>query len=149
MAQKATVYKAELQIANINEGYYHTHNLTIACHPSETTERMMLRILAFALNANDNLAFTKGISTDDEPDLWQIEDNGDISLWIELGTPDERRIRKACGRSSKVTADARLNPETCSPVTGESPHLRIDLVNGFFICDIVDSSGVEFEQRSI
>lgn len=102
MALKATVYKAELQIADMDRNYYATHALTLALHPSETEERLMLRLLAFARHASDTLAFTKGISTDDEPDLWAKDLTGAIELWIELGQPDEKRVRKACGRAREV-----------------------------------------------
>lgn len=102
MALKATICKAELQITDLDRYYYQAHSLTIAKHPSETDERMMYRIVAFALNASDTLCFTKGISTDDEPDIWEKNLSGEIELWIDLGQPDEKRLRKACGRSSKV-----------------------------------------------
>lgn len=102
MAIKSTIFKAELQIANMDSNYYHDHALTIAQHPSETDERMMVRVLAFALNANEALAFGKGLSTDDEPDLWQKDLTGIIELWIDVGLPDEKLIRKACGRARNV-----------------------------------------------
>jgi uncharacterized protein YaeQ len=102
MALKATIFKAELQVADMDRGHYGRHALTIARHPSETDERMMVRLLAFALDADDSLTFTKGLSTDDEPDLWQRDPAGEISLWIEVGQPDERRLRKACGRARHV-----------------------------------------------
>ena len=102
MALKATIFKAELQIADMDRNYYATHALTLAQHPSETDERMMIRVLAFARHASDTLAFTKGLSTDDEPDLWQKDLTGTVELWIELGQPDEKRIRKACGRARQV-----------------------------------------------
>jgi len=102
MALKSTIYKIILQVNNFNHDYYHTHNFSVALHPSETEERMLVRILAFALNANEALTFTKGLSSDSEPDLWQIALTGDIDLWIELGQPDVKRLRKACGRSKKV-----------------------------------------------
>lgn len=102
MALKSTVFKAHLNIADMDRSYYADHALTLARHPSETDERMMLRLLAFALYANEALQFTKGISTDDEPDLWQKSLSDEIDLWIELGVPDESRIRKACGRAREV-----------------------------------------------
>jgi uncharacterized protein YaeQ len=102
MALKATIFKAELQIADMDRNYYRDHALTIARHPSETDERMMLRVLAFALNASDSLSFGKGLSTDDEPDLWQKDLTGAIELWIDVGQPDDKRIRRACGRASQV-----------------------------------------------
>ncbi len=103
MALKATVYKAELEVSDIDRGYYATHPLTLARHPSETEERLMLRVLAFALFADDGLSFGRGISTDDEPDLWLRDDTGTIVHWIELGLPDERRLRRAAGRARQVT----------------------------------------------
>lgn len=102
MALKATIFKATLNIADMDRHYYADHHLTIARHPSENDERMMIRLLAFILNASDSLEFTKGISTDDEPDLWQKSLSDEIELWIELGLPDESRLRKACNRSDQV-----------------------------------------------
>ncbi|WP_455205749.1 YaeQ family protein [Kaarinaea lacus] len=102
MALKATIFKAELQISDMDRGYYQTHLLTIARHPSENDERMMARLLVFSLHAHEDLQFTKGLSTDNEPDLWQRTLNNDIEFWIELGQPDEKRIRKACGRAKQV-----------------------------------------------
>ena len=102
MAANATIHKALLNIANMDEHYYEEHNLTLAQHPSENDLRLMIRLVAFVLNANDTLMFCKGISQDDEPDLWQKSFGGDIEMWIDLGQPDEKRIKKACGRSDKV-----------------------------------------------
>ncbi|GIT99780.1 hypothetical protein TSL6_02870 [Sulfurovum sp. TSL6] len=102
MAAKATIYKALLNIANMDSHYYAEHNLTMAKHPSETDLRLMVRLVAFILNANEALEFCKGISQEDEPDLWQKSLGGEITLWIDLGQPDEKRIKKACGRSEKV-----------------------------------------------
>jgi uncharacterized protein YaeQ len=102
MAIKATVFKAALQIADMDRHYYADHALTLARHPSETDERMMVRLLAFALYADDALVFGKGISSDDEPDLWHKDLTGAIERWIEVGLPDERVIRKASGRANQV-----------------------------------------------
>ena len=102
MALSATICKAELNVIDMDRHYYQQHSLTIAQHPSETDERLMVRLLAFALHASDSLSFTKGLSTDDEPDLWQKSLSDDIELWIDLGTPDESRIRKASGRAKQV-----------------------------------------------
>jgi uncharacterized protein YaeQ len=102
MALKATIFKATLNIADMDRHYYADHQLTLARHPSENDERMMVRLLAFALNASDPLEFTKGLSTDDEPELWQKSLSNEIELWIELGLPDESRLRKACNRSKRV-----------------------------------------------
>jgi uncharacterized protein YaeQ len=103
MAPKATIHKAQLQIADMDRQYYADHSLTVARHPSETDERMMVRILAFARHAGESLAFGRGLSTDDEPDLWVKDLTGAIEHWIQLGQPDERDIRKACGRARRVT----------------------------------------------
>ena len=102
MALKSTIFKAALQVADMDRNYYADHSLTIARHPSETDERMMLRVLAFALHADAALAFGKGISTDDEPDLWRRDLTGAIELWIDVGVPDEKLLRRACGRASEV-----------------------------------------------
>jgi len=102
MALKATIFKVELQIADMDRNYYRDHALTLARHPSETDERMMVRLLAYALNADETLAFGKGLSTDDEPDLWRKDLTGGIDLWIDVGLPDEKRIRKACARARRV-----------------------------------------------
>jgi len=92
MALKSTIYKAELQIADMDRHYYADHALTVACHPSETDERMMVRLAAFALFAHERLEFCKGLSDADEPDLWRKDYTGAIETWIEVGQPDERRI---------------------------------------------------------
>ena len=102
MALKATICKAVLQIADMDRNYYQDHLLTIARHPSETDERMMIRVLAFALHADETLSFGKGLSTDDEPDLWRKDLTGSIAAWIDVGQPDDKRIRKACGRAGQV-----------------------------------------------
>jgi len=102
MALTATIRKAELQISDMDRGYYASHTLTLAQHPSETDDRLMVRLLTFALNADDRLEFGRGLSVDDEPDLWRRDYTGDIELWIELGQPDESRLRKAAGRSRAV-----------------------------------------------
>lgn len=102
MALKATVVKAELQVSDMDRHHYGTHALTLAQHPSETDERLMVRLLAFALFAHERLEFGRGLSTEDEPDLWRKDYTGDIDLWIDLGQPDESRIRKAGGRSRQV-----------------------------------------------
>lgn len=102
MALKATICKVELNIADMDRGYYADHALTLAQHPSETDERVLLRLLAFALHAHERLEFTKGLSDPDEPDLWQKDLTGALELWIDLGQPDEKRILKACGRSRQV-----------------------------------------------
>ncbi|MFL9611294.1 YaeQ family protein [Methylobacillus sp. Pita2] len=102
MALKSTVFKANLQIADMERHYYHDHALTLARHPSETDERMMVRLLAFALQAHELLAFGQGMTDDDEADIWRKDLTGKIEQWIDVGLPDERLIRKACGRADEV-----------------------------------------------
>lgn len=102
MALKATIYKAELQIADMDRAHYADYNLTLARHPSETDERLMVRLLAFALHADPGLSFAKGLCVDDEPDLWQRDLTGRIERWIDVGQPDEKWVRKACGRADEV-----------------------------------------------
>lgn len=102
MAIKATIFKANLQIADMERHYYQDHALTLARHPSETDERMMVRLLAFALHAREFLEFGQGMTDDEEADVWQKDLTGAIELWIDVGIPDEKLIRKACGRADQV-----------------------------------------------
>ncbi len=92
-----------LNIADLDRGVYLDANLTLARHPSETDLRLIVRLLAWALNAHDDLAFTKGLCADDEPELWLKNLHGGIEHWIEVGLPDERRLKKGCNRSEQVT----------------------------------------------
>ena len=102
MALKSTVYKADLQINDFDAQRYDSHQITVAQHPSETDERMMVRVLAFALHAEEGLSFGKGLSSDDEPDLWLKDLTGTIRLWIDVGLPDVKTLRKAAGRADNV-----------------------------------------------
>ena len=102
MAIKATIYKAELQISDINRGHYQNYSLTLARHPSETEERLMVRLLAFALNADSALQFTKGLCSDNEPELWLKQMDGRIDLWVDIGQLSEKRIHKACGLAEQM-----------------------------------------------
>ena len=102
MALKSLVHKLSLNISDMDRHHYSDYNVTIAQHPSETEHRMMLRILAFALNASENLAFTKGLCADDEPEIWQKSYSDEIELWIDLGLPDEKRLKKACNQSQQA-----------------------------------------------
>ena len=102
MAPKATVLRAELQVSDMDRHVYGTFPLTVAQHPSETGQRVMVRILAFALHADERLEFGRGLSNEEEPDLWLRDYTGDIDLWIDLGHPDESRVKKACGRAREV-----------------------------------------------
>jgi len=99
MALKSTVFKAEVQLADLDRQHFGDYSLTLARHPSETDERMMIRLLAFLLNASETLVFGRGLSTEDEADLWDIDATGSIELWIDVGLPDEKSVRRACNRS--------------------------------------------------
>ena len=111
MALKSTIFKANLQIADIDHGYYANHSLTLARHPSETDERMMIRLTALALQAHTlqslcqsdgTLAFGAGLSNPEEPDVWLRDFTGQIRLWIEVGQPEEKPLTKACGKAEHV-----------------------------------------------
>jgi len=102
MALKATIYKATVNVADLDRNQFLDATLTLARHPSETQERMMLRLLAWIKFANERLQFTRGLSAEDEPEAWLRNDHLGIDLWIELGLPEERRIKKACTQSKEV-----------------------------------------------
>ncbi len=102
MAISATINKVSLNIADMDQHYYQTHEITAAQHPSEADFRLMMRIIAFAFNASENLSFTKGLSSEDEPEIWQKSLTDEIELWIDFGQLDDKRIRKACGRADQV-----------------------------------------------
>jgi uncharacterized protein YaeQ len=102
MALKATIYKVVVNVADMDRNQFLDASLTLARHPSETQERMMLRLLAWIKYADERLQFTRGLSSDDEPEIWLRNDHLGIDLWIELGLPDERRIKKACSQAKEV-----------------------------------------------
>jgi uncharacterized protein YaeQ len=131
MALKSTIYKAALQIADMDRALYADHSLTLALHPSETEERMMVRLLAFALqvDADDSqgtLQFARGLSDTDEPDLWRHDLTGRLVHWIDVGQVDERRLAKACGRAMRVTlyAYSASVPIWWSALQGKVARLR-------------------------
>jgi uncharacterized protein YaeQ len=108
MSLKATIYKAQLQIADMDRHVYADHNVTIARHPSETDERMMIRLLAFALNvpADDHaghLEFAKDLWDVDEPALWHKDYTEAVQHWIDVGQPDDKRLLRAASRSERVS----------------------------------------------
>ncbi|MFY0642098.1 MAG: YaeQ family protein [Bermanella sp.] len=102
MALTASIFKVQLHISDMDRHYYQSHSLTLAQHPSENDLRMMVRLMAFALNAHEELSFTKGLSNQEEPDLWHKTLSDEIELWIELGQLEEKRLRQACGKAKKV-----------------------------------------------
>ena len=102
MAISSTINKVSLSISDMDRHYYQSHDLTMAQHPSENDFRFMIRVIAFAMNADERLVFTKGMNSDDEAELWQKALTDEIDLWIDFGQLDEKRIRKACGRAKQV-----------------------------------------------
>ncbi|MEO7548724.1 MAG: YaeQ family protein [Ramlibacter sp.] len=111
MALKSTIFKVALAVADIDHGYYADHVLTLARHPSETDERMMVRLAALALNAHTlqtvcggdgTLAFGAGLSSPDDPDVFLRDFTGQTRLWIEAGQPEEKPLAKACGKADQV-----------------------------------------------
>lgn len=106
MALNATMYRFQVDVSDLDRQRYFSSSLHVALHPSETAMRMLMRVLVWCLNAEDDLVFTKGLSTEAEPDIWQLDLNGEIAHWIELGTPDLKRVRRALARSRKVSVYA-------------------------------------------
>jgi len=150
MALKATIFKAEIGITDLDRHHYADYSLTIARHPSENDARMMVRLLAFALNAIETLQFCKGVSSEDEPDLWEKSYSDEIDLWIDLGHPDEKRIRKACGRSRKVII--YIYQRNAGLVWWEQIKNRLSRFDNLSICSIDDqavASLAAFSQRTM
>ena len=106
MAPNSTIFRVALSVADVTRGYYQEHSLVVARHPSETDFRMLVRIVVFALHAEEHLAFGKGLSSPDEPDIWLKDLTGQVQHWIDLGQPTEKRIRQACGKAGHVTVYA-------------------------------------------
>ena len=102
MALKATVFKADLQVANLDQNQFGDYSLTLAQHPSETIERVMIRLLAFALYASEDLRFGRGLSNEEDAAVWEIDPSGVTRLWIDVGLPDVARVKKACSRADRA-----------------------------------------------
>ena len=140
MALKSTIYKADLNIADMDRGYYADHSLTIARHPSETDERMMIRVLAFAIHASERLAFGKGISDTEEPDFWLKDYTDAILLWGEVGQPEDRRLLKACGRAEQVVVYSFAH---ASPIWWKQINSRLDRAKNLQVKNIPSSTSQE------
>lgn len=145
MALKATIYKADLSIADMDRNYYGDHTLTIARHPSETDERVMIRLLAFALHADPALAFTKDLFDVDEPALWLKDLTGAIDLWIEVGQPDEKRLLKAAGRSEKVIV---YSYSATSDIWFKGLAKGIDRARNVAVVNIPNEASVQLEKMA-
>lgn len=113
MALKPTIYKFRIALSDMNNDYYDSKNLTIALHPSEKPQRMLARILAFCLNAQKDLEFTKGLSTTEEPDLWHVADDQSITHWIEIGEPEPDRIKKPLALPSRSRSIRTILKHRC------------------------------------
>jgi len=146
MALNATIYKAELHISDLDRHYYHNHHLTLALHPSETLERLMVRLLVFIIHANENLEFCKGLSTDDEPDLWQRNLVGEIEQWYELGQLDEKRVRKACHQSKEVWIYT-YQPKSAT-VWWQHIHNKIQRFNNLNVIHLADETSKSLTELS-
>lgn len=150
MALKSTIFKVKLSVSNLNIHHYQDYSLTIAKHPSETDQRMMFRLIAFSLLSEENLELTKGLSSDSEPDLWKINYDGSIDHWIELGHPDERRIRQMCSKAKKVSIFTYQDNTSLAWFKTVEDHLhRFDHLNVTHL-NIVDSEDiVSFVERGM
>ena len=143
MALKSTIYKANLQIADMDRHYYADHQLNLACHPSETLERLMVRLLVFALHAQEYLEFGRGISDTEEPDIWKKDLTGAIEKWIEVGQPEERRILKACGKAEQVLV---YMYSSGAPVWWKQISGKLERAKNLTVCQIVSDSAKELEK---
>lgn len=102
MARGATIYKTQLDLSLVDRNVYASASPTVARHPSETHERTLARVLAFALRFEEGLEFGRGVSAADEPDLWSREGDGRPRQWIDVGQPDGKRIVKAARQSERI-----------------------------------------------
>ena len=146
MAQKATIYKAHFNVADLDRHVYIDKSHTLACHPSETVQRLMLRLVAWGLNADEELQFTKGLCETDEPDLWTRNLSDEIELWIDLGLPEEKRIRKASHRAKKVIIFAY--GDNAAPVWWQQNKNKISQFKNVSVVFINDATLAELEAMS-
>ncbi len=150
MALKSTIFKLELEVSDINRNHYQAYSLTIAQHPSENDERMMVRILAFALHADEALSFTKGLSSEDEPALWKLDLTNHIETWIDQGQPEEDRIRKACNRADQVFIYT-YNQRSATVWWKQIKHklTRFDNLTVIHLADDISQSFTKLAQRTM
>lgn len=143
MALKATIYKAKISVSNFDIHHYADYALTIAKQPSETEERMMVRLLAYALCSTEEPTFTKGLSVDSEPDLWKVDYGGEILHWIELGQVDERRLRQACGKAKRVTI--YTYQDNMSAMWWEGLKDKVERLNNLEVIQLAKTEGPALE----
>jgi uncharacterized protein YaeQ len=142
MALSSTIYKADITLADLNTHNYDDLNLTMAMHPSENEARMMYRLVAYLYCAHPDLEFTKGLSSTSEPELWQKGLQGEIIHWIELGQPDEKRIRQACGKSQLVSIFTTKENTASAWFEQIKNKIPLDKVNIYYI-DIFDNGPID------
>ncbi|TEW47870.1 YaeQ family protein [Psychromonas algicola] len=111
MALKPTIFKMNINVSDLDNDVYETIVLTVAQHPSETTERMVTRILAYVLNNQEFLSFTTGLSEADDPDIWAKNYSDEFLLWVDVGEPAFDRIKKAA-RQAKVAKVYTFNTKS-------------------------------------
>ncbi|MCL4144367.1 UNVERIFIED_CONTAM: hypothetical protein GTU68_011622 [Idotea baltica] len=126
MAIKPTIYKARVSLSDLERDYYDSLNLTIAQHPSETLERMMVRLLTYCLNAQEGLELTKGLEDVDEPDLWVRTMDEQTTLWVDVGEPSADRVKKACNRAQQVRVYSFNSKSDVWWSQGEAKFSRLD-----------------------
>jgi uncharacterized protein YaeQ len=158
MAIKSTVFKAMLSIADIDHAYYADHQLTLARHPSETDERMMMRLVALALNAyklqsvcngDGTLSFGAGLSDPDEPDVMLRDFTGQTRLWIEVGQPEEKPLLKACNKADEVVLYAFNHAAEVWWKGIENKLHKSDKLSVFRVPSAVSQSLSQLAQRSM
>lgn len=130
MALKPTIYKFRIALSDMNRDVYDTVNLTVAMHPSENLERMMSRVLAYCLNAQEFLEFTKGLSAIEEPDIWLRTLDDQLMLWIDIGEPAADRIKKATrlARAVKVYSFNSKSDVWWEQSKGKISSLKADVI---------------------
>lgn len=143
MALKATIYKAHINVADLDRHVYIDKSHTLACHPSETVQRLMLRLITWGLNADEDLLFTKGLCDTDEPDLWIKNLSDEIELWIDLGLPDEKRLKKAAHRAKKALIVAY--GDNAAPIWWQQNKAKIQQYGNISVMFVNDQTLAELE----
>lgn len=145
MALPSTIYRASIELSDLDRGLYEKLETTVARHPSETNERLIARLFAYALCYNEELTFTKGIAAADEPDLWTKEPDGRVREWIEVGLPDFERLRKVSRHAEAVIliASGSANAfwrwqEQMLPKLAVIDNLKIFALEPAFVTQIVE-----------
>ena len=150
MAIKATILKAQLDISDMDRHHYGSHSLSLARHSSETNERLMVRLLAFAFHAHERLSFSDGIASSEDPALWKKDLTQNIELWIDLGQPDEKRLLKACGRADKVVVYSYASSslkwwEQLAPKVERARNLEVFFIENSAILETLVERNMNFQ----